>query len=532
MRKSKKIVIIFSTAITALFLIYILIVFYSRYDILVNEGPSIPCANYDQDRRIIIIVHECTLSEVHDIIDNDNILKKETSGDTWLLNSSILVSEGALLTIEATEAKWIKINSEGKSIISMEPVTSGSFNESSPHFIQVFGRIDLLGVKITSWDPSRNNYTFQKPDGSVSRPYITVGSGAGPSHLENAEVAYLGFNSSRKQGLSFYGGDYSTLKGNRVHDLWYGFFSTNVGHLVLESNTVFDNKRYGVDPHLHSHDMVVKGNHIYNSRIGLICSLECSNILFEGNLLENNQEVGLMLSRKAINSTVKYNNISSSNVGLAISESHSNTVTRNLITKSNIGLSVTNNSTRNVLTINSITDPLQCGIRVSLGAKNNTIEANFVEGFNRSGICVGIGGDLNSFKSNEIEGFGLYGIDVKDRANENIFRDNSIHLANHAIRVYNNNDTLFINNKVGNTFGHQYIVAGNATLNLEDTRFIGDTIRSAGESVNIARISHSGIIDVTTKRAGQAGFETSRHDSDFEPYVANMTSETLKLYSK
>jgi poly(beta-D-mannuronate) C5 epimerase len=491
-----------------------------------------PCATYDEQRRLIMIISECTLSQVNEAIADDHILRKESSDGIWFLNSSISVSKEASLTIKAPETKWLKISSGGKSNVTADHGSSSNLKEPTPYSIQVFGKINLLGVKITSWDSRVNNYVGQKADGSIPRSYITVAGGAGTSKISNSEIAYLGFNSSRKQGLSFYGGDSSTLIGNKIHDLWYGFFSTNVGHIVLENNSLLNNKRYGIDPHLRSHDMVIKGNYVYNSRIGLICSHECSNMLYENNRIEDNMEIGIMLSRNATNSTINHNNISQSDVALAVSESHDNNIYQNFITTSKTGLSVTNNSTNNIVTNNIIVHSQECGIKVFTGAHNTTVGENYIQNFSGSGICVGRGTDQNTFYSNEIEGFGLYGINVKDQAYGNVFRDNSIYLANHAIRLYNNNETLFVNNKVGNTFGHQYIVSGNAILNLADSRFLGDTIRSAGMTTNTVNISKSGIIDVITKRPGSDTDETNRFDTDPEPYVVKLTNATLKLYSK
>lgn len=528
----KKIAVILSTVIATLFLIFTIILFYSGYFPFVNQKSPLPCATYDGQKRIIIVVHECTLFELHGTINDDRILKRESSEGTWFLNSSILVSKGARLTVKDTEAKWIKISSEGKSIFTKEPESPYGFNESSPYFIQIFGKIDLTGVKISSWDPFRNNYTNQKNDGSVPRPYITVGSGAGPSQIAYSEIAYLGFNSSRKQGLSFYGGDHSALIGNKIHDLWYGFFSSNVSQITIANNSVFNNFRYGIDPHLLSHDMVVKENHIYNNRVGLICSLECSNMIFEDNSIDNNKEIGLMLSRNTIDSILRYNNISKSDVGISVSESHSNRIYDNNIMATHDALAIKNNASNNVFSNNTISHPMRCGVIVTTGSQNNTIEENYIQNYNKSGICLANGANQNMFYSNEIDGAGLFGIDVKDQAQGNRFNDNMIRIANNAIRIYNNSDTLFTNNKIGNAYNYQYIISGNSALNLADTRFLGDRIRSAGSDLNKVTISNSGIVDVMTSSAERNYAVTDRYDTDKAPYFANLSSVTIKLYSR
>ncbi len=527
----KQILAIVTTFLAALIFIYI-VTLYTEKVFIKDEYPRPACATYNEQKRIIIVFGNCTLPQIDKALKDDQILRRESSDRIWLLNSSIVVSKGALLTINDTQAKWIKIDSGGKSVLSSEGKSSIEIDDTSPYFIQVFGRLDLRGVKITSWDSFKDDYSYQNTNGSLPRPYITIASGAGPSNISDSEIAYLGFNSSRKQGLTFHGGDSSKLTENKIHDLWFGFFSTSVGHMILENNSVFDNQRYGLDPHKRSHDMTFKGNYLYNNRVGLICSFECSNILFENNKVEKNNAIGLMFSRSSVNSTIRYNNVSDSEVGVAISESHGNNVFENLISGSNKGISVTNNSTDNYLTNNTIVSPTDCGIRVSTGSKNNKFESNFIQNFSRSGICVSGNADSNRFHSNEIEGYGLYGIYVKDQGSGNTFHSNSIHFANHAISVYGNNKTFFIDNKIGNTFGHQYILSGNAILNLEDTHFLGDTIRSAGITSNFAKIAKSGIIDIITKSPGSDTFQRHRYDTSLDPYVIKLNSTTLKLYSK
>ena len=415
--------------------------------------------------------------------------------------------------------------------MTREPLSPSKNFESTPYLIKALGRLDLQGIKITSWNPLINNYQKQNPDGAVPRPYIIIESGADPSNISSSEIAYLGYNSSRKQGLSFYGGDRSSLMGNKIHDLWYGFFSTNVSQMIIQNNSVYSNLRYGIDPHMLSHDMVIKENYIHDSRIGIICSLDCTKMIIENNRIENNKDIGLMLSRNTTNSTLRYNNISYSDIGLSISESHSNRIYDNTIMRSQDGLTIKNNSSNNALANNTITYAIDCGILVSTGSHSNIMEDNYIEKYEKSGICLVKGASHNTFQSNQIDGRGLFGISVKDAAKENRFQDNAILIANNAIRIYNNSGTLFTNNKIGNTYGHQYIISGHSELNLTDTRFLGDRVRFAGTDVNTVKIWNSGIIDIMTLRPGNNDTAISRYNTNIKPYFANLSTVTIKIYS-
>jgi poly(beta-D-mannuronate) C5 epimerase len=515
----KNVTIIVSAAIVSLFLVSIAILTLSGFLSLWKDKPQIlSCAQFSNETRAITVTCDFTLSEVHDAISDDSALKKESADGVWFLNSSIIISKGAVLTINPTEARWLKISSE--SFGKIEP---------TPYIIDVYGGFDIQGIRITSWNPLTNNYTYQRPEGTVPRPSIIVQEGADPSHIEDSEIAYLGYNSSRKHGISFYGGDRSVLSGNKIHDLWYGFFSTNVGHMIIENNDVYRNLRYGIDPHEGSHDFIIKGNYIYKSRIGLICSLQCSNMVFENNRIENNNEAGIMFSRDTVNSTARYNNITLSDTGISVSDSHSNRIYHNALLSNDYGVAIKNNSSENLLFDNIIYDPTECGILVGLG-RNNTISENRVENYKESGICL-TKGNQNTFHSNIIDGLGKYAIDVRHGGIGNSFSGNAINLASNAIRVYNNTGTLFINNKVGNTDGHQYLISGNSTLNLINTRFLGDRIRAAGMDINTVKIWNSGVLEILTNHAGNAS-DVSIYETDVKPYVAKLSYVTINLYSK
>jgi hypothetical protein len=48
--------------------------------------------------------------------------------------------------------------------------------------------------------------------------------------VTNSEIAYLGYESGSTSGfgtggLHYFGGDGSTLRGNTIHDLYFGFYS-------------------------------------------------------------------------------------------------------------------------------------------------------------------------------------------------------------------------------------------------------------------------------------------------------------------
>ena len=88
------------------------------------------------------------------------------------------------------------------------------------------------------------------------------------------------------------------LRGNNIHDLWYGPYLSGVGNMIIEKNQSHHNLNYGFDPHTGSHDIIIRNNLAHdNGQEGIICSVNCSNILFDNNRTYHNEKSGIMLSR-------------------------------------------------------------------------------------------------------------------------------------------------------------------------------------------------------------------------------------------
>ena len=104
-----------------------------------------------------------------------------------------------------------------------------------------------------------------------------------------------------------------------------------------------------------------------------------------------------MFSKRTVNSSARFNNISLSDTGIAVSDSHSNSVYGNVVRRSIDGLSVKNNSSDNMLFNNTISDPKDCGIIVAIPGQNNTMASNYVPKYTDSGICLSKGANHNAF---------------------------------------------------------------------------------------------------------------------------------------
>jgi len=369
--------------------------------------PSTDCITFNSSTKKIMIT--CTSANIVDIynqINDNNILSRESPKENiWLLNAGLDIQRGATLYINSSDTDWLKIASDG----------------INPNAIHVFGALKIDSVKITSWNPSTNSYgttngtRHSEQDKLVTnvgtvRPVIKVeGDATGTTDITNSEIAYLGYEggtSPGASGLSYYGGDNSIIKNNKIHNLYFGFYSKGVGGMVIEDNIIYDNDIYGLDPHTATHDMIIRNNIVYNNGgFGIICSVDCYNITIENNKVHDNYH-GIMLSRNMTNSIVEGNNIYNENVtGIAISDSYYNQIFKNTISNSEVGIFLNVKASSNQIFKNTISNSNNGIVFSSDAVSDNALRDNKIILINPDQTDITFQGDSenqnNTFKQNK-----------------------------------------------------------------------------------------------------------------------------------
>lgn len=319
------------------------------------------CANYDSNTNIIIVTCNTNLSEINHFVNNRTALEKESPG-VWILNASIKVNPLAKITLNHTDVSWLKIINK---------------NDREPNFISISGSAEISDVKITSWNPISNETIRQNVNGSIPRPYIIVNNAVDTVNISNSEVAFLGYNSYPSNGLIYeHGGNGSSIVNNTFHDMWDGFYSDAVGFITIKNNNYYNNLRYGIDPHSGSHDLSIIGNIANNnSKIGIICSEYCYNLIFDNNTVHDNGLAGLMFSLQVINSTAKKNYAYNEKVGISLFSSSNNKLYDNLLKSNDKGIFVAGTSLSNHVYNNTIMNG-KVGIEFANAAKDNVLENN------------------------------------------------------------------------------------------------------------------------------------------------------------
>jgi len=193
---------------------------FSLVSMMQNVYAANECISYDSaDNTIVISCGSANLTDVYNAINSNNpgIITKGPDPKVWLLNANIDVENNTNFYINSTDTSWLKINS-----------TFSGVADKEPNHILSRGNLIIDSVKITSWGTNKNDYA--RANGTIPRSYILVNYGNGTTNITNSELAYLGYSHARSFGLTYYTGAGSIIKNNKIHNLWYGFYSDGFAH--------------------------------------------------------------------------------------------------------------------------------------------------------------------------------------------------------------------------------------------------------------------------------------------------------------
>jgi parallel beta-helix repeat protein len=417
-----------------------------------EEG--VECIDYDAaENTIAIDCDHASFGDVIRTINDQSVLEKLEQDGEYLLKANLRVADGMTFEMTSNEddnLQYLKI--------------------AGANGIIVHGRILIDGVKITSWDASSNDVVQQDRDGSVGRGYIQFDASEG-SEIINSEFAYLGYNELGRRGFDLHGEGASrfgygpssdmVIRDSKFHHMWRAFYSTGAYNITIDGNEYHHNLNYAVDPHSGTHDMNITNNWVHHNSIGIICSLNCSNILVEGNKVEDNIRAGIFFSRNMTDSIARNNQIYNATSGIIVSESRDNQV------------------------------------------YDNTIEAATSEGillFNPSELDDGGFTEDNSVYNNTI---------LSSATGIN------------AIRSYNN---ILEKNTFSNIASSEYLLSRNSSIIIVDRDFDNVLITEGGSPTdNLVEIAYSGTIEVTEIN-NQGITERDFYNTDNEPYRKRLSN--------
>ena len=417
-----------------------------------EEG--VECIDYDAaENTIAIDCDHASFGDVIRTINDQSVLEKLEQDGEYLLKANLRVADGMTFEMTSNEddnLQYLKI--------------------AGANGIIVHGRILIDGVKITSWDASSNDVVQQDRDGSVGRGYIQFDASEG-SEIINSEFAYLGYNELGRRGFDLHGEGASrfgygpssdmVIRDSKFHHMWRAFYSTGAYNITIDGNEYHHNLNYAVDPHSGTHDMNITNNWVHHNSIGIICSLNCSNILVEGNKVEDNIRAGIFFSRNMTDSIARNNQIYNATSGIIVSESRDNQV------------------------------------------YDNTIEAATSEG-------------ILLFNPSELDDGGF--------TEDNLVYNNTILSSATGINAIRSYDNILEKNTFSNIASSEYLLSRNSSIIIVDRDFDNVLITEGGSATdNLVEIAYSGTIEVT-ERNDQGITERDFYNTDNEPYRKRLSN--------
>ncbi|MDQ4100823.1 MAG: right-handed parallel beta-helix repeat-containing protein, partial [Thermoproteota archaeon] len=231
-------------------------------------------------------------------------------------------------------------------------------------------------------------------------------------------------------------------------------------NITIDGNEYHHNLNYAVDPHSKSHDLNITNNWVHHNPIGIICSVNCTNILIEGNKVEDNIRAGIFFSRNMTDSIARDNHVKNATSGIIISESPNNQIYNNTIEGA---------SSEGILLFNPA-EP-DDGLTVNNLVYNNTI----------SGSATGI----------------------------------------NATRSY---DNILENILFSDITSSEYLLTRNSNIIIVDRDFDNALIAEGGTATNnLVEVVYSGTIEVTEVNE-QGIAQRNLYNTDSEPYRKRLSN--------
>lgn len=410
-----------------------------------EEEEDDTCVDYEPTENTITITCDASFQDVADSINDSLVLEQLTSGgDEYLLKANLEVDDDTAFSMGPNDIKWLKI--------------------AGANGIIVDGKIEIDGVRITSWDTVANSPVPQTTTGSFPRAYINLRGSEG-GFVHNSEIAYLGYQDFGKRGFDLFGGDEPThdfeITDSRFHDMWFAFYSRGAYNITIDGNEYYNNIKYALDPHSGTHDMNITNNWLHHNPIGVICSDRCYNILIERNVVHHNSDSGIFFSRNMHDSIARNNHVYNTSSGILVSES-----------------------------------------------PNNQIYDNIVEAATSQGILL-FNPDLSD------DGF----------TENNLVYNNAISNCDDGISAIRSQDNILEGNNFSNISSSEYSLSGNSTIIIRGQDFDDTSVAQEGSAPNnVVQILDSGSIHVVELNDGDNdeddddSKEGNSHNTDNSPY--------------
>ena len=244
------------------------------------------------------------------------------------------------------------------------------------------------GVKVTSWDASRNGPDVVTTDG---RPFVLYGSGS-KMDIVDSSFSYLG--SDRSGGAYGVAWQSAWTTGSAINSTFehnfFGAYTSEAKNVVFRKNKFNNNIKYGIDPHDFSTGLVIEDNEaIGNGKHGIILSNYCQDTVIRGNIVKNNGANGIVIDKVSSNNRIEKNTVEDSKGdGIVILDSPKNTVVGNTVSGNRVGIRVNLPRAADTRIDDNVINRNVSGIKLEGGAQDVVLTKNTITGSSESGIFI------------------------------------------------------------------------------------------------------------------------------------------------
>lgn len=384
--------------------------------------PDVLRSAYDEASNTINVYGRGKTITLSDIQEDAPEHVKNLGNGQWYITANIFLHSGVSLDLARKEVPWLKLESNPNRFV---------------HIIGYNATITIDGVKITSWDETKNDVDKDVLDG---RSYILARDGT-RMDIYNSELAYLGYSRTLPEEASVYGVSWKMSNGklgtvlltgdvtnSKFHDNYFGAYTFGATGMLWKDNEFFNNIRYGLDPHDDSNGFLIEHNIAHdNGTHGIILSKRCVENTIRNNISYNNKLHGIMLHEKSDRNLVE-NNILTNNAadGISLWHSSDNVIRNNVVSNNKRGIRINQEANNNYVLSNKISDTKQYGIYLYNKAESNILTNNTVQDGNAA-IYIKTSKNIvsqNTIKNNR-SGIYLYTDAADNMLTKNIVRYNT-----------------------------------------------------------------------------------------------------------
>jgi len=306
-------------------------------------------------------------------------------GSSWLLASTLVVRDGARLTVDGGE---LRLRSEPGTVVGLEAAG---------------GAIDLTGgAVVTSWDPVAGGPDAQPADG---RAWVLATGGA-LLRVDHATVRMLGYDAPGRSGLTWDAAR-GEVVGSTVTGNWHGLSALRTAPLLVRDAVIERSEHDGVRgracsargsargsapgaaPGARGGLVVERAVVRDNGGDGVAVGAGCGGSVVRDSRAQRNAGDGIAVRAGAGGAVVERNEAEGNGgAGIGVGRSSGTRVAGNLAYGNAAGIAVRDRAAAVVVDGNRLTANRGDGLRVTGGAAVAAARGNVADGNHRAGAYV------------------------------------------------------------------------------------------------------------------------------------------------